>query len=105
MNPHIPHLRVVVTVSAYVLFGFSIVSAYAIGWSDDEVTKGNIIGTWQNFALLAVGFWLGSSSAGKAKDGEPVKTEVVNTVDQPVPTSDASMTPDAPLELTDEVKP
>ncbi len=96
---------VVVAVSAFVLAGFTAISTYVIGWSPDAVTKGNIIGTWQNFALLAVGFWLGSSSAGKAKDGEPVKTEVVNTVDQPVPTSDASMTPDAPLELTDEVKP
>jgi hypothetical protein len=67
----IPHLRIVVTVSAFVLLGFAVVSGYVIGWSDDEVTKGNIIGTWQNFALLAVGFWLGSSSAGKAKE-EPV---------------------------------
>lgn len=64
----IPHLRIVVTVSGFVLLGFAAVSAYVIGWSADEVTKGNIIGTWQNFALLAVGFWLGSSSAGKAKE-------------------------------------
>jgi hypothetical protein len=64
----IPHLRIVVAVSAFVLAGFAVVSGYVIGWSDDEVTKGNIIGTWQNFALLAVGFWLGSSSAGKAKE-------------------------------------
>ena len=69
---HIPHLRIVVAVSAFVLLGFTGVSAYVIGWSTDMVTKGNIIGTWQNFALLAVGFWLGSSSGGKAKE-EPVK--------------------------------
>ena len=85
MNGHVPHLRIVVTVSAFVLIGFSVVSAYALLWSTDEVTKGNIIGTWQNFALLAVGFWLGSSSAGKAKDGEPVQTEVVNSAENPVP--------------------
>lgn len=88
MNSHVPHLRVVIAVSAFVLFGFSMVSGYVIGWSSDEVTKGNIIGTWQNFALLAVGFWLGSSSGGKAKSDEPVKTEVVNAPDKPVPTSD-----------------
>jgi len=79
----IPHLTIVVAVSAFVLAGFAAVSAYVIGWSTDEVTKGNIIGTWQSFALLAVGFWLGSSSAGKAKDdtaptgkpGDPVHVE------------------------------
>lgn len=50
---------------------FAAVSFYIIGWGTDEVTKGNIIGTWQNFALLAVGFWIGSSSGGKAKDVPP----------------------------------
>lgn len=74
----IPHLRVVVTVSAFVLTGFAAVSAYVLGWTSDEVTKGNVIGTWINFAMLAVGFWLGSSSGGKGKDaptgkpGDPV---------------------------------
>lgn len=71
MNPTIPHLRIVVAVSGFVLIGFAIVSAYILVWSSDEVTKGNIIGTWQNFALLAVGFWIGSSSGGKAKDETP----------------------------------
>lgn len=64
----IPHLRIVVAVSAFVLLGFACVSGWVLGWSDDEVTKGNVIGTWQNFALLAVGFWIGSSSGGKARD-------------------------------------
>lgn len=88
MTSQVPHLRVVIAVSAFVLFGFSMVSGYVIGWSSDEVTKGNIIGTWQNFALLAVGFWLGSSSAGKAKSDDPVKTEIINKSDNPVPTTD-----------------
>lgn len=84
MTAGIPHLRIVVGVSAFVLIGFAVVSAYVLGWSTDEVTKGNIIGTWQNFALLAVGFWIGSSSGGKAKDEprpagtptDPVSVEV-----------------------------
>lgn len=84
----IPHLRVVVSVSAFVLLGFATVSGYVLGWTDDEVTKGNIIGTWQNFALLAVGFWIGSSSGGKTKDSEPRKVEVTNAPDNPVPTVD-----------------
>lgn len=84
MNPRVPHLRVVISVTAFVLVGFSLVSAYVLVYSDDEVTKGNIIGTWQNFALLGVGFWLGSSSAGKASREQ---VEVVNPPDRPVPTT------------------
>lgn len=64
----IPHLRIVVTICAFVLIGFGLVSAWVLGWSDDLVTKGNIIASWQNFAMLAVGFWIGSSSGGKIKD-------------------------------------
>jgi hypothetical protein len=75
-HSEIPHLRIVVTVSAFVLLGFAAVSAYILGFTDDELTKGNITGTWQNFALLAVGFWLGSSSAGKAKDETPPKVQI-----------------------------
>ena len=86
MSGRIPHLRIVVGVTAFVLFGFGGVSAYVLGWTADDVTKGNVIGTWINFAMLAVGFWLGSSSAGKAHSaptevvsppGEPLKVESV----------------------------
>ena len=87
----IPHLRVVVAVSAFVLIGFAAVSSFVLGWTDDEVTKGNIIGTWQNFALLAVGFWIGSSSGGKTKDSEPRQVEVMNDSSSPVPTSDTPL--------------
>lgn len=72
---HIPHLPIVVGVSAFILAGFAGVSVYVLGWTDDEVTKGNIIGTWVNFAMLAVGFWIGSSSGGKAKDEGPAGTK------------------------------
>lgn len=85
MTNRIPHLRIVVAVSAYVLAGFSLVSGYVLGWTTDEVTKGNVIGTWQNFALLAVGFWLGSSSAGKAKDDGPTNVQIDQPADKPVP--------------------
>lgn len=67
----IPHLRIVVAVSAFVLAGFAAVSVFVLGWTADEVTKGNVIGTWVNFAMLAVGFWLGSSSGGKVRDVAP----------------------------------
>lgn len=83
----IPHLRVVVTVTAFVLLGFAGVSVYVLGYTNDEVTKGNVIGTWVNFAMLAVGFWLGSSSAGKAKEGEPAPVKIEQPADQPIPVS------------------
>lgn len=84
MNPSIPHLRIVVAVSAFVLAGFAAVSIFVLGWTEDEVTKGNVIGTWLNFAMLAVGFWLGSSSGGKSRDPiTPVKIE--QPPNEPVP--------------------
>jgi hypothetical protein len=81
-SSQIPHLRIIVAVSAFVLIGFGAVSTYVLGWSDDAVTKGNIIGTWQNFALLAVGFWIGSSSAGKAKDAPPAPESAKEAAEQ-----------------------
>lgn len=69
MTPsQIPHLRIVVAVSAFILIGFAAVTAYVLAFTTDLTTKGNLIGAWQNFAVLAIGFWLGSSSGGKAKD-------------------------------------
>lgn len=84
MTSTIPHLKIVVAVSSFVLIGFAFVSIYVLGWTADEVTKGNIIGTWVNFAMLAVGFWLGSSSAGKSKDG-PQSVQIDQPTDKPVP--------------------
>jgi hypothetical protein len=89
-TPSIPNLRIVVAMSFLLMAGFAAVSAYVIGWSADLTTKGSIISTWQNFALLAVGFWLGSSSGGKTKmtpddapSGRP--GDPVSTTDEPPP--------------------
>jgi hypothetical protein len=84
----IPHLRVVVAVSGAAIVGFSAISGYVLGWTDDEVTKGAIVGTWQNVALLAFGFWLGSSSGGKVRDDAPVDARIVNEPSEPVPTTE-----------------
>lgn len=87
----IPNLRVVVGVSSFVLIGFAAVSTYVLGWTSDEVTKGNVIGTWINFAMLAVGFWLGSSSGGKAKNEGPANAPTGNPGD-PVHTTEEPRT-------------
>jgi hypothetical protein len=92
MNGSIPHLRIVVGVSSFVLLGFAAVSGYVLGWTQDDVTKGNVIGTWINFAMLAVGFWLGSSSAGKAKPSptdEPSPVRIEQPAGEPVPVQEA----------------
>ena len=71
MDRHaVPHLRIVVAVTLAAILGFGAVSGWVMVYSADEVTKGTIIATWQNVALLAFGFWLGSSSAGKARPDE-----------------------------------
>lgn len=79
----VPHIRVVLAVTAFALFGFAGVSIYVLGWSQDEVTQGSIIGVWISAATGAFGFWLGSSSAGKARHDEPVSIpEVAVSVEQ-----------------------
>lgn len=88
MNGRVPHLRIVVAVCLIAIAGYSFFSWWVIFRSQDVALKGDVIGTWKSFAVLAFGFWLGSSSGGKAQTGEPLKTEVVNTPNRPVPTSD-----------------
>jgi len=83
----VPHLRVVVAVCTAAILGYAFVSWWVVFRSSDVALKGDVIGTWKSFAVLAFGFWLGSSSGGKAKSSEPVKTEVVNPPSEPVPVS------------------
>ena len=61
----IPHLRVVVSVTFFVLICFAAVSAYVLVHSDDGTIRGAIIGTWTTMATSAGAFWLGASSGGK----------------------------------------
>lgn len=89
MAQKIPHMAVVVAVTFFVLIGFAVVSAYTLGWIDDGTTQGNIIGTWINFAMLGVGFWLGSSSGGKMRETK-TQVEVMNDQANPVPVEDKS---------------
>ncbi len=89
MSSGVPHLRVVVWVSLIAIAGYAAFSVWIFGWTDDAALRGDVAGTWKSFAVLAFGFWLGSSSAGKAKDAEPIKTEVVNPPSEPVPTRPA----------------
>ncbi|WP_017182286.1 hypothetical protein [Sphingobium xenophagum] len=67
MSDGIPYIRVVIGATVAAIAGYALFSGWAVVWSDDAALRGDVIGTWKSFAVLAFGFWLGSSSAGKAK--------------------------------------
>jgi len=83
---HIPYMPIVVAFCVAAVLGYAVFSWWAVFVARDATMIGDVGGTWKSFAVLAFGFWLGSSSGGKANekpDGAPVKTEVVNTPDNP----------------------
>lgn len=67
----VPHLAIVVLFSALAVAGYALLSGYVMLSTTDAAMQGDITGTWKSFAVLAFGFWLGSSSGGKAKDVAP----------------------------------
>lgn len=81
----IPHLRIVVMACVVAVIGYGFFSVWAVLYARDPTLIGDVIGTWKSFAVAAFSFWLGSSSAGKAKDGEPAPVAVVSGPDAPVP--------------------
>lgn len=82
----VPHLRIVVGASLIAVLGYLVFSLWAVLVSRDATVIGDVIGTWKSFAVLAFGFWLGSSSAGKAKPDEPTVPPATGKPDDPVHT-------------------
>lgn len=93
MNSRIPHLQIVVAASSAAVLGYLAFSLWVVLWSEDVALKGDTIGTWKSFAVLAFGFWLGSSSGGKARDESPTGA----------PGDPVSVTPEPTLDLTNRV--
>jgi hypothetical protein len=85
----VPHLGIVIGFCVAAIVGYAAFSVYAVFYLRDATMMGDVIGTWKSFAVAAFAFWLGSSSAGKAKDGEPTPVTVENKPNSPVPTHDA----------------
>lgn len=83
----IPHMRIVVAASVAAIGGYAAFSAWVVLVSDDAALRGDTIGTWKSFAVLAFGFWLGSSSGGKAKEPDPPPKDAVDAAHQ---TADAA---------------
>lgn len=73
----IPHLNIVIGASLLAVLGYLGFSVWVFGWTMDAALRGDVVGTWKSFATLAFGFWLGSSSGGKSKAGEPAPVTVV----------------------------
>lgn len=69
----LPHARIIMTVSFLILGAFAIVTFVVLsglgGAGIDAATKGSIIQTWNNLAVAAATFWVGSSLAGKMSSG------------------------------------
>ena len=72
MTTSVPHLRIVIGVCIAAVAGYAVFSVYAVMWLRDATMTGDVIGTWKSFAVMAFGFWLGSSSGGKTKGDTPV---------------------------------
>jgi hypothetical protein len=86
VNPsQIPHLRIIIGACVAAVAGYAVFSVYAVMWLRDPTMTGDVIGTWKSFAVMAFGFWLGSSSGGKSKEpvtptGQP--NDPVHTVEE-----------------------
>lgn len=63
----IPDKKIVVSFAVAGVIGYAFFSIWMVQRNSDPATIGDIIGTWKSFAVAAFGFWLGSSSGGKAK--------------------------------------
>ena len=96
MTGEIPHRREVIAASIAAILGYSGFSFWVVMWSEDVAMRGDVIGTWKSFAVLAFGFWLGSSSGGKTQNADQSKqiadlTETTREMAKSVPNA-----PEAP---------
>lgn len=94
----IPYLPIVVAFCLAAILGYAVFSAWVVFYSDDASLKGDVIGTWKSFAVLAFGFWLGSSSGGKSQSTTPT-----GTPDDPLAVEGAT-TPAKPVSVQEKGK-
>ena len=85
----LPHRREVRAASVAAVLGYAAFSIWAMIWGDPAM-KGDVIGTWKSFAVLAFGFWLGSSSGGKTQSADQSRqisdlTEATREIAKSVP--------------------
>jgi SNF family Na+-dependent transporter len=63
----VAHIGVIVLVTFIILIAFAAVTGWVLIYSEDQTTRGAIVQTWNNLAIAAGTFWLGSSLGGKMK--------------------------------------
>lgn len=83
-NGKIPYLPIVVGFCIAAIVGYAVFSWWAVFIARDATMTGDVIGTWKSFAVLAFGFWLGSSSGGKSKEEMPPRIQIDQPADNPV---------------------
>jgi len=86
---NIPHLDVVIATTAAAILGYAAFSIWVFMAAKDASLMGDVAGTWKSFAVLAFGFWLGSSSGGKASTNEPQKVKIDNGPGEAVPVKES----------------
>jgi hypothetical protein len=68
---HLPYAWIIAVVTLIILIGFGLVTWAVLdaekGSGIDAATKGAILQTWNNLAVMGAGFWVGSSLAGKMR--------------------------------------
>jgi len=89
-SSNIPHLRIVVWFSIIAILGYAVFSVWTFIVLKDASMVGDVIGTWKSFGVLAFGFWLGSSSGGKALTGQPQEVKVTNDTQEPLPVKETT---------------
>lgn len=70
---HLPYVKVIAGVSFIILAAYAGITIYILlagaEKGIDAATKGAVINTWNNLAVMAATFWVGSSLAGKMTTG------------------------------------
>lgn len=91
MNPNgkIPYLPIVVGFCIAAIAGYAVFSWWAVFIARDATMTGDVIGTWKSFAVLAFGFWLGSSSGGKSKEEMPPRVQIDQPSEKPIPAEES----------------
>lgn len=63
----LPHAGWLQAMTVITFIGFSAVTAWVLQYSNDQQTKGILVGAWITLATAVSTFWFGSSSGGKRK--------------------------------------
>jgi len=81
----VPHYSTIVAFCIAAVGGYALLSWYIMVCTSDAALKGDVVGTWKSFAVLAFGFWIGSSSGGKSRDAaqEPPAPTALPEGDKP----------------------